>query len=177
MVAVIQSGSTRSAAPANELLHSDASGQDDRPSDLLDRATRRTRCLKERRPPAVSCRTRRGLLVSRHRGWLADVLGFMGDSSGAAFYSALMELLQPMFPHANLMPPHPAHSYQTWTRDPLPLSLASPYAPAPATPHAAPRLRLPAALLGSLHVHLPSRPRQPGQHPVLATTQHDAGDR
>lgn len=54
--------------------------------------------------------------------------GFMGDSSGAAFYSALMELLQPMFPHANLMPPHPANSYQTWDSRPLPLSLASPYA-------------------------------------------------
>lgn len=97
-------------------------------ASLLDQATRRTRCLKEPRPQAVSCRTRRGLLVSHLRGVLADVTGFMGDSSGAAFYSALMELLQPMFPHANLMPPHPANSYQTWDSRPLPLSLASPYA-------------------------------------------------
>lgn len=50
--------------------------------------------------------------------------GYMGDCSGAAFYSALMETLSRLSIVQAMPPPLPANSYQTWDSRILPISLA-----------------------------------------------------
>lgn len=77
--------------------------------------------------------------VSRESSNLRTELttGYMGDCSGAAFYSALMETLPAILSPHSVVPPHPPTAYQTWDSRPLPLSLSSPYSlpPLPLTRH------------------------------------------
>lgn len=70
--------------------------------------------------------------------WISELTtGYMGDCSGAAFYSALMETLPAILSPHSVVPPHPPTAYQTWDSRPLPLSLSSPYSlpPLPLTRH------------------------------------------
>jgi hypothetical protein len=70
--------------------------------------------------------------------WVSELTtGYMGDCSGAAFYSALMETLPAILSPHSVVPPHPPTAYQTWDSRPLPLSLSSPYSlpPLPLTRH------------------------------------------
>lgn len=65
-----------------------------------------------------------GRLLTDERG----VARYMGDSSGAAFYSALMELLALVLPpERSVTGPHASTSYHTWDSRPLPLTRANPF--------------------------------------------------
>lgn len=47
----------------------------------------------------------------------------MGDSSGAAYYSSVLECLPALLPpHVDLRPPHSTDRYQSWDSRPLPLA-------------------------------------------------------
>lgn len=76
----------------------------------------------------------RGRLLTDDRGvarkLAANALttGYMGDSSGAAFYSAVVEILPMLLPPGvSIDGPHTSASYQTWDSRPLPTSMVDPY--------------------------------------------------
>lgn len=75
---------------------------------------------------------------------------YMGDSSGAAYYSSVLECLPSLLPpHVDLRPPHSTDRYQSWDSRPLPLATI-------AESRALPPLYLARYLIGVFYQHVGS---------------------